>query len=234
MESLQQQMRLLREQLSRQMEHLEGYLVDAPPGQLRIAQRKNQIQYYWREKPGDNHGTYIRKTNSELIQKLAQKEYYQKLLPTIRRNLQILDNFLNNYQYNYLVPIYEKLVIPKQNLVIPLEIPEEKFIEQWQQVKYQPKAVDINEEDAIITEKGEIVRSKSEKILADRFTRLGIPYHYEKPLKLKGFGIIYPDFTLLNVRNRKTIYWEHFGLMDDPDYCEKAIKKPANKKSRLN
>ena len=171
---------------------------------------------------------------SELIQKLAQKEYYQKLLPTIRRNLQILDNFLNNYQYNYLVPIYEKLVIPKQNLVIPLEIPEEKFIEQWQQVKYQPKAVDINEEDAIITEKGEIVRSKSEKILADRFTRLGIPYHYEKPLKLKGFGIIYPDFTLLNVRNRKTIYWEHFGLMDDPDYCEKAIKKPANKKSRLN
>lgn len=35
----------------------------------------------------------------------------------------------------------------------------------------------------------------------------------------------YPDFTLLNIRTRKEILWEHFGMMDDPEYVEKAVQK---------
>ena len=29
----------------------------------------------------------------------------------------------------------------------------------------------------------------------------------------------------MNVRKRKEFYLEHFGIMDDPEYSEKAIKK---------
>ena len=36
---------------------------------------------------------------------------------------------------------------------------------------------------------------------------------------------IYPDFTVLNVRTRETIYLEHLGMMDDPQYYESAIKR---------
>lgn len=53
-------------------------------------------------------------------------------------------------------------------------------------------------EPVILTNRGERVRSKSEKIIADCFFRKGIPYKYECPLYLKGLGIIYPDFTILS------------------------------------
>ena len=62
-------------------------------------------------------------------------------------------------------------------------------------------------------------------IIADFLQREGIPYRYECPLNLKGFGTIYPDFMVLNVRQQKEMYWEHFGMMDEPEYSEKAIQK---------
>ena len=36
---------------------------------------------------------------------------------------------------------------------------------------------------------------------------------------------VYPDFTLLNMRTRENIYWEHLGMMDDATYAENAIQK---------
>ena len=73
--------------------------------------------------------------------------------------------------------------------------------------------------------KGERVRSKTEKIIADTLYHLNIPYRYEYPLNLKGYGIIYPDFTLLDQKTRENVYWEHFGMMENPEYCSKAMKK---------
>ncbi len=37
--------------------------------------------------------------------------------------------------------------------------------------------------------------------------------------------MVYPDFTILDVSNRKEIYLEHFGMMEYPEYCEKALLK---------
>ena len=69
------------------------------------------------------------------------------------------------------------------------------------------------------------MRSKSEVIIADLLGREKIPYRYEYPVKIKGWGKVYPDFTVLNVKKRKEMYWEHFGMMDDPEYVEKAVQK---------
>jgi len=77
----------------------------------------------------------------------------------------------------------------------------------------------------IYTEKKERVRSKSEKIIADMLYHKNIPYKYECPINLKGLGMIYPDFTCLRLADRKTILWEHLGMMTDPIYCQKAMKK---------
>ena len=59
------------------------------------------------------------------------------------------------------------------------------------------------------TEKGELVRSKSELLIADMYYSLGIPYKYEAGVKLRGGIVRYPDFTLLRVRDRKEFYHEH-------------------------
>lgn len=53
----------------------------------------------------------------------------------------------------------------------------------------------------------------------------GVPYRYEFPIHLNGIGKVYPDFTVLNKRERKEMHWEHLGMMDDPDYAEKAVRK---------
>ena len=64
-------------------------------------------------------------------------------------------------------------------------------------------------------------------IIADILDEFSVPFLYEKPLQLRG-GIVHPDFTLLNIRERREIYWEHFGIMDDTDYRNNAFQKLRN------
>lgn len=42
---------------------------------------------------------------------------------------------------------------------------------------------------------------------------------------LKGVGTVYPDFTILSPKTHGEIYWEHHGMMDDPNYVKSAIRK---------
>lgn len=85
--------------------------------------------------------------------------------------------------------------------------------------------VKAGESIEILTEKGESVKSKSEKIIADKLNMMNVPYCYEVPLYMKGYGYVKPDFKVVNVVTRKEYYWEHFGLMSDEEYAKKAIKK---------
>ena len=71
------------------------------------------------------------------------------------------------------------------------------------------------------------MRSKSELIIADLLYKEGVPYRYEYPLYLNGLGRIYPDFTVLNTKERKELHWEHLGMMDDAEYAENALRRIA-------
>ena len=61
--------------------------------------------------------------------------------------------------------------------------------------------------------------------LRQELTKNNINYVYELPLRLKGYGTVKPDFTVLNKRTRHEHVWEHFGMMDDSIYVKNAIKK---------
>ncbi len=37
--------------------------------------------------------------------------------------------------------------------------------------------------------------------------------------------VIYPDFTVLQKSTRKTVYLEHFGMMDDSGYVSAGIQR---------
>ena len=97
-------------------------------------------------------------------------------------------------------------------------------LKEWKAKEYIGKGFEDNV-PVILSEKGERVRSKSEKILADYFYRHGIEYKYECPLYLNGIGIIYPDFTFLSQKTGKEMYWEHNGKVDDPAYARKMVRK---------
>ena len=76
------------------------------------------------------------------------------------------------------------------------------------------------------TSKGVMVRSKSEKIIADKLELYGIPYRYEAELIING-NRYYPDFMIL-LPDGRILIWEHFGMMDDIDYASRAWRKIEN------
>lgn len=67
------------------------------------------------------------------------------------------------------------------------------------------------------TERGEMVRSKSEVIIANMLYENHIPYTYEKELDVGGFKKI-PDFTIEDEESGDIWYWEHCGMMNDDNY----------------
>lgn len=112
----------------------------------------------------------------------------------------------------------------RKALIAPPVLSDEEFVRQWQAKEYKGKPFE-DDENIILTERGERVRSKSEKIIADKLYALGIPYRYEYPLVLSGGVKVYPDFTILRMTTREEVYLEHFGMMDDLEYVETALYK---------
>ena len=159
-----------------------------------------------------------------LVQQLAQKDYDKQVLVEAKKQRDEISKILKKVKSTNIINLYQQLPIERQNLICPYVLTDEQFVTQWVNREYIGKGFMIGVPE-IYTEKGERVRSKSEKIIADKLNIMNIPYHYEYPLKLNGYGTIYPDFLVLNVRTRKEYYFEHFGLMDNPEYCCKAIKK---------
>ncbi len=77
------------------------------------------------------------------------------------------------------------------------------------------------------TERGGLVRSKSELVIANMLHARRIEYAYEQPLVLPGGRVRYPDFTIADHARGVTFYWEHLGLLDDPRYRARWEKKRA-------
>lgn len=71
---------------------------------------------------------------------------------------------------------------------------------------------------------GHFVRSKSEAMIDTLLYLKKLPFRYECALHLDNVTL-YPDFTIRHPKSGKTFYWEHFGLMDDPNYSKNAYFK---------
>jgi len=63
---------------------------------------------------------------------------------------------------------------------------------------------------------GDMVRSKSEVIIANLLTSAGIPFRYEVPLFAPDGTFYLPDFTI-DWRGQK-FFWEHLGMLRIPKY----------------
>ena len=198
-------------------------------GTLRITHNHGSVQYYQKKKSGDTKGEYIRKKDESVAIRLAQQDYDRKFIQYLKNKRTLIKNLLNSIKTirkNKIddMKIYNSLSIDRKRLVESHIIDDITYKEEWLNKKYSGKEFTENDPE-IITEKGERVRSKSEKLIADKLYMMDIPYRYECPITLHGIGKIYPDFTILSLENKKEVILEHFGMMDNPDYSDKAIKK---------
>ncbi|MER9209174.1 ATP-dependent RecD-like DNA helicase [Mesorhizobium sp. M0771] len=76
------------------------------------------------------------------------------------------------------------------------------------------------------TSRGEFVRSKSELAIAEKLHGMGIAYVYEQPVLLGG-KTRWPDFTIADDASGVTYYWEHLGMLSDPQYASRWQTKRA-------
>ena len=221
----------MKEEITRRIEKLkeiicskEAALSHAPKGVINIAANNSRIQYLYKEHSSSKHRKYLKLEEELLVHALCQKDYDEKVLQAARKELKSLEYAIKNFPRYTCEDIYKHLNIHRQKHVKPIILPDEVFIQQWEQADY-PKMGFLDDYPEYYTDKEERVRSKTEIFIANALNKHNIPYRYECPLYLNGYGTIHPDFTVLNVRLRKEIYWEHMGMMDDPDYAEKALLK---------
>lgn len=201
-------------------------LKGAPEEALVCSRSNGVVQFYSRNKSDikATHGTYIKKKDRALAARLAQAEYERSVLQIAEDQIKLLNKFLDNYIADPIQKVYEMMPAEKRKLVKPHILTDEQFANEWIAQKYTGLAF-MQGTVIFQTESGENVRSKSEKMIADKLRLLGIPYRYECPLRLNDSKTVYPDFTLLNVKARKVLFYEHFGMMDDPTYAANALSK---------
>lgn len=72
---------------------------------------------------------------------------------------------------------------------------------------------------------GDMLRSKSEVIIANMLHERQIPFRYEQPLFAGDGTLRLPDFTV--TWQGKTFYWEHLGLLDMTEYAKEWQVKRA-------
>ncbi|MCR5585030.1 MAG: hypothetical protein K6F63_06325 [Lachnospiraceae bacterium] len=197
---------------------------DFPDGHLSVSKNPKQCRFYLTTEDGNLKKQYIPVGQSEFVRALAQKEYRQRFLNMAEKEIKILEDLQVLLKKKNADLVYEKLGKVRKNLVSPYIVTDKMYVEKWQAQTFKTNNF-MAENKIYDTQKGEKVRSKSEAILADICFGLGIPYHYEKPLKLSDGRVRYPDFTLLKISTREEIFLEHFGLMDDDEYFTKSLEK---------
>jgi exodeoxyribonuclease V alpha subunit len=72
---------------------------------------------------------------------------------------------------------------------------------------------------------GDMLRSKSEVIIANMLHERDVPFRYEQPLFAGDGTLKLPDFTVTWAG--KTFYWEHLGRLDLTQYAEDWKRKRA-------
>jgi ATP-dependent exoDNAse (exonuclease V) alpha subunit len=75
------------------------------------------------------------------------------------------------------------------------------------------------------TSRGDVVRSKSEVVIAELLNARQVEYAYERKLTFDDGSFRYPDFTIEDDDLGRTIYWEHLGMLNDSVYAKRWLAK---------
>ena len=206
--------------IKEEINHIADMEKGMPAGELIVAKNNKNYKWYFHNQ---DTTTYLPKKEVELAKKLTLKKYYQVRKEELQRELRAcqiyiqkadckkdqVEHMLNNAEY-------ERLLGGQRHSV-------KKELESWSNENYEKNA--SHPENLIVKgTQGKFLRSKSEAIIDRTLYTNGIPFRYEDKLVLEN-TFLYPDFTIRHPKTGQVYYWEHFGLMDHPDYISRACQK---------
>lgn len=204
----------------------EKFITNAPEGALYIRERKNSVSYYQVHKRRccDGWKNVHKNINKQphIINALTEKKVAEKRIVKCKSNIALLNNMLKKYESCDFNDILQTL--PEKYRVMEKKH-RDYLLEKWKNAPFEqcPKDEEKHRHETHI---GELVRSKSEVIIADALYSYGIPFRYEErfPYPDESGRYFYPDFVIMLPDGRK-LYWEHFGLLSKLSYCTHNAEK---------
>lgn len=189
----------------------------------RITARKSgdTYHYYGYTLEDNTHRSLPKEKKLKQIQRLCQSEYNERLERAIRKREKSIKRIQNTLRATDPNRVIRSLHPGKQQMIGEFLPDDAAFADRWATDDVPRKEPP---ERGMSTERGELVRSKSEVLIANKLLSNGIPYRYEPECTLSG-ATLHPDFTVLNTRTRQEFVWEHFGMADNVDYATSAFAR---------
>lgn len=210
-----------QENLTSQIEALQKKISLLPEGKLLCTRNGNYVKWF---KSNGKNPIYIPKKNRSLAEALALKKYYQLQLNELTIRLHSLNSSLqsrSNTKTDYLSLLDEASCYKELLEAHFCSFSDE--LNKWVKEDFERNSMHP-EHLKHKTFANCMVRSKSEAIIANTLFSNKIPFRYECALWLQNI-CFYPDFTIRHPKTGETVYWEHFGMMDNPAYSDKAFNK---------
>ncbi|WP_029231497.1 hypothetical protein [Butyrivibrio sp. VCB2006] len=206
-----------KNELEKEIEKIKFGLERSPEGTVVACKVNNTNRWYHQKKAEDGNfcRKYIGEKDIDLARLLAKKAYWKALLKDRENELKSIKQYLRTRK----TTDYQELLGSKSKYR-SLLIPGRWDMEEYDRNPSHPENLIVK------APKGELVRSKSEALIANALFDAGIMYRYECRLNLEGLDV-YPDFTIKKEADQRILLWEHFGKIDDPEYFDKMIRKIA-------
>lgn len=172
---------------------------------------------------GKQYFAMLSEAESDLIHSLKLKRYISKSLAQLHQRIAADKNYLAAASFYDPETVRSKLPIQYSDIAdLDIFLSGDVNPDQWKAENYQSNPMTI----AIphLTPGGLKMRSKSEEIIGTRLEEQGFIFRYEPELIL-GNKNSYPDFAILLPNKRRIVYWEHLGLIDDPEYVMRNLEK---------
>lgn len=200
--------------------YIQKELQALPDGKLICSHQPGSAKWYL----SDGHRrSYIPKSNRSLAEQLAKKKYLSLLLEDLQNEKNALTYYIRHHSPT--CKSEQLLTTPSEykQLLAPYFTPLSQELADWMTSPYEKNT---NHPENLIYKgvSGNYLRSKSEVLIDMLLRSHNIPFRYECVLQL-GKTSVYPDFTIRHPHSGEFYYWEHFGMMDNPDYIEKTTSK---------
>ena len=179
-------------------------------GTIYPTQKDGNVKWYvWK----NGRREYLSKKNDKEIRNLVNKKYLELHLKDTINELRLLET--NRKAQEKYRTDYAQNMLQQRHYSNILLADDKKENENRQ----APNPENLK----FYTKMGILVRSKSEVIIATALYDNNLKFEYERPVKIEN-NIYYPDFTV-EKKKGDIIIWEHLGLIDNPDYRNKAYRK---------
>lgn len=184
-----------------------------------IVCRKRDSHVYFSERyrhdDGDLKEIGITK-DKDRVYALTHAEYLRQQLDILENNMKVIEICLNKYQDPSPAEIEKRLAVKCPNLPVAKILFSKK--DTWNKDPYVKNPF-YKEHLQFVTTNGLVVRSKSEKEIANNLEAFNIMFRYDALIQC-AYANYYADF-LIKRPNDSLLIWEHFGREDDEEYMRK-------------